>query len=60
MALLKDVVMAVSCLHTLASHNNLNNTLITYIKNQHAYIATWPIHYVSIYKTFFQPNSWQT
>ena len=31
MALLKDVVMRVACLHTLVSYNNLNNTLITYI-----------------------------
>ena len=34
MAQLKDVVMTVSCLHTLASYNSLNNTFITY--NQEA------------------------
>ena len=49
-ALLKDIVMTVACLHTLVSCNNLNETLITYIKNQCAYMATQPIHYVPIYK----------
>lgn len=50
MALLIDVVMTVTYFHAPVSYNNLNNTLLIYTKNQCAYMATQPIHYVSIYK----------
>ena len=50
MALLKDVIMTVACFDTLVSYNNLNSTLITYIKNECACMATRSIPYVSVYK----------
>ena len=45
--------MTVAYLKILVSFNNLSNTLTTYIKNQCAYMKTWPIHYVSIHKDRF-------
>ena len=45
--------MTVAYLKILVSFKNLSNTLTTYIKNQCAYMKTWPIHYVSIHKDRF-------